>query len=264
MKPNGRACIVGDDRQNCYTFRGAMHDGLDSFKEKLSAKELTLTTSYRCPRRAIGMAQLIVPDIKAWDNAIEGEILNMNHDKMLNEIKVKSVVLSRINSQLVKTCLALLRKGKPAYCEGRDLSKTLLSLIESFETNDVSEFYSKLDAWLAAKQANATLWNSNSVANSVDIHETLRAISETCLTVDDIKKKINSLFLDADFVRVPSVVCSTTHRAKGLEWDDVYILTWTYNSGKRKLTPAEAIEESNLMYINYTRTKNRLTNVSEV
>ncbi len=259
--PNGRICLVGDDRQAIYFFRGAASNGMDNFKSKLNAKEFGLTTSYRCPKSIIALAQAIVPDIKAQDTAIAGEITQMSHDKMLAEIQVKSVILSRNNAALVKSCLALLRKNKPAYCEGRDLSKTLISLIESFETNDINSFYNKLDGWLAVKQAKATMWNADSVANSIDTAETLRVIGESCLTVEDIKVKINKLFMDADYVRVPSVICSTVHRYKGNENPNIYLLEETFQS-RRQMSPEQTMEEANIRYVAITRSQNKLVHVA--
>ena len=261
--PGGRVCIVGDDLQCIYNFRGAMQSGIDAYKEILNAKEFPLTTSYRCPRSVIALAQAYAPDIQAKPDAIEGEIFSINHDKMLNDIKVGEIILSRTNAALTKSCLALLRKNKPAYIVGRDVAKLLVNLIESFETNDINEFYTKLDAWLAIKQANVNSWNSSAVANAQDTHETIRAISETCLTVEDVKTKINKLFLDSEYVKVPSVILSTVHKSKGGQWASVYRLTWTFNSRKGAQSQAEIQEERNIAYVCISRTENKLINVSE-
>ncbi len=261
--PNGRICIVADDKQCIYNFRGAMQNGVDTFKSKLNAKEFPLTTSYRCPKKIIALAQTIVPDIKAHENAIEGEIHNINHDKMLNDIKVNHVILSRTNAPLTKSCLALLRKGKPAYITGKDIGKMLVDLINSFEVSDINSLYNKLDLWLAVKQAKATLWNADSVAYAIDTAETIRVLAESCLTVSDIKNKIEKLFVDADSVRVPSVILSSLHKFKGLEADFINLLSWTFNNKRGGMTPSQVIEEQNILYTAYTRSKNTLIHVSE-
>ena len=262
-EPNGRICLVGDSAQAIFGFRGSVFDSISKFQLELNADKFTLSTSYRCPKKIVSLAQVYVPSIRAADNAIEGEITTVNHDKMLNDIKVTDVILSRSNAPLTKSCLALIRKGKPAYILGRDIGQQLIKTIESFDTNNISEFFTKLDAWLAIKQANATLWNSNQVANSVDTHETLRVLAEDCLDVESIKNKINKLFMDSEFVRVPSVTLSTVHKFKGLENDNINLLTWTFASGKRVTTPEQAQEERNIIYVAYSRSKNKLVNVSE-
>ena len=182
---------------------------------------------------------------------------------MLNSIKVNDVVLSRSNAPLTKSCLALLRKNKPAYIVGKDIGKQLITLIDNLEAKDITEFYVKLEAWLTIKQANVTTWNANQAALAVDTVGTLKLIGESCLTIDDIKTKINKLFLDSENVRVPSVVLSTVHKAKGLEWENVHLLSWTFAAGHRVMTPAEKQEELNIQYVAITRSQNRLIYVSE-
>ena len=103
--PNGRICAVGDDKQNIYFFAGSLHNSMELFKEKLNAREFSLTNCYSCPKKVISMAQLLVPDIKAADFAKDGELVTMSLDKALDEVKVNDAVLSRTNSALVKVCL---------------------------------------------------------------------------------------------------------------------------------------------------------------
>ena len=261
--PNGRICLVGDDRQQIFGFRGAMHNGLDTFKEKLNAKEFPLTVNFRCGKKIISLAQIIVPDIQAAPDAIEGEILAMGEEKMLNEIKVKDTILSRTNAPLMKACLSLIRKKIPAYVEGREVGKVLIDIIDEINCNSINDFFDKLQNWLDTKIARSTGWNSgNQIALYQDQHETLRVLAESALSIEDIKTKINSLFLDADYVRVPSVVCQTVHKSKGLEYDNVYMLMDTFNGGKRKLNENEAREEENIVYCAVTRAKNKLIQVS--
>ena len=259
----GRICLIGDSHQAIYGFRGAVQNSIEKFQTELGADGFTLSTSYRCPKLIIAKAQSLVPDIKAAPDAIDGEISNINHETMLNSIKVNDVVLSRSNAPLTKSCLVLLRKNKPAYIVGKEIGKQLITLIDNLEAKDITEFYVKLEAWLTIKQANVTTWNANQAALAVDTVETLKLIGESCLTIDDIKTKINKLFLDSENVRVPSVVLSTVHKAKGLEWENVHLLSWTF-SGKRQMTPEQAQEERNILYTAITRSKNKLNYVSQV
>lgn len=261
--PTGRVCLVGDSHQAIYGFRGTVQDSMSKFHAELGADAFTLSTSYRCPKLITAKAKALVPQIRHADNAIDGEISNINHETMLNSIKVNDVVLSRSNAPLTKSCLALLRKNKPAYIVGKDIGKQLITLIDNLEAKDITEFYVKLEAWLTIKQANVTTWNANQAALAVDTVGTLKLIGESCLTIDDIKTKINKLFLDSENVRVPSVVLSTVHKAKGLEWENVHLLSWTFAAGHRVMTPAEKQEELNIQYVAITRSQNRLIYVSE-
>jgi len=64
-RKGGRIAIVGDDRQAIYSFRGADSKSLDRLKGILKAKELGLTTTYRCPKRVVEIASRYVPDFRA-------------------------------------------------------------------------------------------------------------------------------------------------------------------------------------------------------
>jgi superfamily I DNA/RNA helicase len=52
-----RVVVVGDDRQAIYGFRGADSGSLDRLKDELKATELGLTTTYRCGRGIVALAQ---------------------------------------------------------------------------------------------------------------------------------------------------------------------------------------------------------------
>jgi len=71
---SGRVCIVGDDRQAIYSWRGAALDGIDMLKQELNAAELGLKTTRRCPQLVVEMAAQIVPDFVAADTAPIGEL----------------------------------------------------------------------------------------------------------------------------------------------------------------------------------------------
>lgn len=262
-RPGGRVCLVGDDRQAIYGFRGAMTNGMEVFKEKLNTKDFPLTITYRCPKKVVAYAQQIVPDIKANEAAIDGEVNIINQDKMMGIIKVKDCILSRTNAPLMKTCLSLIRKNIPAYIEGRDIGKDLITLIENIGGNTINEFLDNLIIWQGVQAAKASGTYAASKIDLVnDKVSTLQALSEACLSIDDMIKKINSLFMDSEFVKVPSVVLSTVHKAKGLEWPHTYLLSDTFKSGRRQMTAQEQREEENIYYVALTRAKNTLNFVS--
>jgi superfamily I DNA/RNA helicase len=260
--PNGKIYLVADDRQCIYFFRGAEQNGLDDFKIKLSATEFPLTVSYRCPKSVISLAKTIVPDIEACETAIEGEIIDCNFDEALKIIKVNDIILSRNNFALMKSCLTLLRKGIPSYIEGRDLGAKLEQLIDSLEPIDLNDFFVKLDSWLAVHQAKTGYNAGRRIEEATDTHATLRVLSETCLTIQDLKDKLNKLFMDANSVRVPSVINSTVHRAKGGQWRNVFILMETFAPGRRVLSPAEQKEELNIKYVGISRSMEKLIRIN--
>lgn len=261
--PSGRVFLVGDDRQCIYYFRGAQQDGLDKFKLELKAKEFPLTVTYRCGKSIVRLAQELVPDIEHAPDAIEGEIIDCDFDAALTTIKPLDALLSRKNAPLTKACLKLIQKNIPAYIEGREIAKQLIDLIDALEAKDIQDFLNKLDSWLAAKQAKATTYNATKALDTaIDTAETIRAISDNCLTVESVKQKINSIFFDSEYVRKPSVVCSSVHKAKGREWNNVYLLMESFSGGKQTINPQEVQEELNIKYVAITRAKEKLIRIN--
>lgn len=260
----GRICLVGDDRQDCYFFRGSLPNGIDTFKEKLNAIEFPLNVTYRCPRKIVEMAQLIVPSIKPMPGAIDGIIESINLEKALSQAKPGDIFLSRINAPLVKHALSLIRKSVPSYVVGKDIGKGLLDIVNNLEANTVNGFLDNLQKWQDAQINKATgVFAGQRIELINDQAETLRVIAEGIIKFEDIEKKINSLFQDTDYVKVPSVIFSTVHKAKGKEFLNTNILSSTFKSGRRKLTPEEIVQEENLYYIALTRSKSRLSLIND-
>jgi superfamily I DNA/RNA helicase len=83
----------------------------------------------------------------------------------------------------------------------------------------------------------------------LDKIECLENLCEDAKTLDDVKDNIKELFIDGDDSK--RVILSSTHKAKGLERERVFMLNWTF----RKNGPQE---EKNLIYVAQTRAKSNL------
>jgi hypothetical protein len=153
-KKDGRICIVGDDRQAIYGFRGAASDGMHLMQQRLNASTLGLTTTYRCPRTVVALASEIVPDYHAAPTAPEGTVLDLDLTAAIAGLAVGDAVLSRLNAPLMGICLSLLRKGIPARIEGRDIGKQLVGMVRKLKAKSVPDFLRKLNAW-GSKQVRA-------------------------------------------------------------------------------------------------------------
>lgn len=247
---DGRVCVVGDDRQCIYSFRGCHSDGMGMIKLTLRAKELTLATTYRCPRLVVQRAAELVPDYKAAPEAPEGCVTyRVNTD----DAKPGDAILSRLNAPLMAMALSLLRRGTPARIEGRDIGKMLVATVNSFKASSVPDFMSKLTRWSekSIKRLTGTKNSDKKIESIRDTEQTLLAIAEGAIRVKDITDRIFGLFKDTDSDSTAAVVLSSVHKAKGLEWDKVYILTETFRRGR-------GIEEDNIYYVAITRTKREL------
>jgi DNA helicase-2/ATP-dependent DNA helicase PcrA len=255
----GRIAVVGDDRQAIYGFRGADSGSIDRLKKTLNAKELGLTVTYRCPKSVVAIAQEIVTDFSAAPTAPEGTIENCSDTNLINLAQPGDFILSRTNAPLVKVCLSLLRAGKRASIRGRDIGKGIVALVDRQKARDLASLGKKLSIWVEreSKRARATLTESaaeNRIAYVMDIVGVVSALSEDVSTVSELRSKLGTLF-----VQEPgnSIICSSTHKAKGLESRNVFLLSGTF-TGKRSGEP----EERNLLYVAVTRSIHRLVWVS--
>jgi len=248
VKPDGRIIAVGDPAQSIYQFRGADSDAIPNFINKLKAKTLPLSVTYRCPKRVVKLAQEIVPDIEAFDGAEEGLVADLDVLELLKKVRPGDFVLSRTNAPLIKHCLALLKSGVPANIQGRDIGANLLYFIKKSKAKTINAFITYVNTW-RDNEVKRLMTEKRDTTICIDKAECLLNLSEGILTIKDLKETIESLFNDTN--DSAKVIFSTTHKAKGLERDRVFVLADTYrqrNGG----------EEANLWYVAVTRAKKEL------
>lgn len=243
-----RVFAVGDSYQAIYGFRMAMPDSMNVLKQNLNAQTFQLPITYRCPLLVVKEAQVYVPGLQAAPWAKEGIVGTLKDDEMYKNLKIGDVILSRTNAPMIGICLKLIKAGVPANIEGRDIGQNLISLIDKSKADSVSELIDWVENWrdmevarLMKKDQDATHIN--------DKAECVIALCEGFKSVSDIRNNIEKLFKDSDNGRI--VLLSTTHKAKGKEYDRVFILKDTYR-------PYQNQEEKNLMYVAQTRSKNEL------
>jgi DNA helicase-2/ATP-dependent DNA helicase PcrA len=254
-KASGRVCVVGDDRQAIYGFRGAAQNGIDMMKKALNADEFKLTTTYRCPKRVVAIARDIVPDYQAALESKEGEVLEVSGDLTTHAIP-GDVILSRINAPLVPLCLAFLKKGIRARIEGKDVAKALEAILRRLKARSVPEFLSKLESWrkkMVARFINQDGERSEGQISIInDQSDMLRSLSEDAVSVTDISNRLQLLFVEnIGGSDLPTVTLSSVHKAKGLEWNRVFLLRSTFM--KKRI-----LEEENIFYVAITRAKQSL------
>jgi DNA helicase-2/ATP-dependent DNA helicase PcrA len=255
----GRVCVVGDDRQAIYGFRGADVDSLDRLKFELQATELGLTTTYRCPKKVVALAARIVPDYVAADSAPDGEVTSCSEEKMIEQANEGDFIVSRKNAPLVRTCLGILKRGVRARIKGRDIGKGVIALIGRLKASSVDELRDKLDAWVAAERVRARKLPDEAFEERMGIvndqRELVLALADDCDTLEALRVRCEEMFTEKP--GASAVTLSTVHRVKGLEADTVYILRDTF----RDLAAVEG-EESNILYVAITRAKRKLVWVS--
>jgi superfamily I DNA/RNA helicase len=276
---NGRVVVVGDDRQAVYGFRGADSDSLDRLKAKLAAEELGLTTTYRCGKQIVAMAARLVPDFQAAPTNAEGTIGQATRQQLLDTVQPGNFILSRINAPLVSIALALIRAGKRAKIEGRDIGAGLRAIVNKLATgpakNSLPKFLEKLSNWKERETARAEKARlPHKVEQVLDQYDTLLALIDGASGVPELLTRLDNLFADNVVDAPAQIVCSSVHRAKGLESDTVFVLADTLHPPvpcavcrKRSFRcqcatftpdPKQAREEQNIEYVAITRAKERL------
>jgi superfamily I DNA/RNA helicase len=259
-KRGGRIAVIGDNRQAIYGFRGADSESISRLKAELNAAELKLTTTYRCGKVIVAEAAQLVPDYEAAPTAPEGEITTLPKTKLAETAVEGDFILSRTNAPLVSVCLKCLRLGKRARIEGRDIGAGLLALVKKLATGparkSIASLLEKLTAWEEREVARARKSSDKNAETRVetieDKAETLRLLAEGLANVEELKTRLDELFEDSNGHR-PKIVCSTVHKAKGLEADRAFLLSSTFRP------VGTALEEDNIRYVAVTRAKSVLT-----
>lgn len=271
LKPNGRIFAVGDKRQAIYQFAGADEHAVDNMIAAFGMRTFPLKTTFRCGKRIVAEAQKIVPDFRAGENNPDGVVRSINADQLLQQVERGDFVLSRTNAPLVSYCLAALARGMRATIVGRDIGEQITGLAKKIVKKSGAENASEFEAGVAA-------WRDKEIsrlANKIPVPESviesvqdragvLLAVTADVDTLDEVFIALDKLFSDVD--DATAITFSSTHRAKGLERDRVFMLTGTYCRMRRNKDGEwvePKLEEYNLKYVAITRAKTELVYVTE-
>lgn len=255
IKPDGRVIVVADRNQSIYGFRGADIQAVPNLIEALNAKTLPLSITYRCPRSHVELAQTLVPEIEAAPGAKEGSIDYLLMIEALPLMKSGNMVLCRTNAPLVEVAFALIRSGQKAVMRGRDIGKNLVNIVQKMKAKGIHDFWTRLRSYEARETAKLLrLEKTNQLLALQDKIDTISAIGEDITTVEELVRKIEELFSD----QVEGVVCSSVHRAKGLEAGRVFIIRADLMPHPMAQKDWEQAQEKNIQYVAWTRAREEL------
>jgi superfamily I DNA/RNA helicase len=256
LASNGRILLIGDPNQSIYAFRGAYRGIMDFMSQEMQAIKLPLTISYRAPLAIVNHVNAHYSHIKfeASETAKKGKIEWISLDQFHSLINQNDGVLCRTNAPLVEPCFSLIRRGIKATILGRDIGQGLIKLIEKREKLrkvydldtllDQIEVYCNNETRKALKRKQETR-----MALLLDQLDTIYALSAECENIRDLKDKCKAVFSD----QKGGVIFSTIHKAKGLEWEKVFVLG---PKGNHPMGDEE--QETNIRYVRDTRTLNEL------
>lgn len=249
----GRIISVSDENQAIYLFRGADSNAVKNIISRCKSKRLPLSISYRCAKKIGDIARTIVPHFENSPTAEDGIVEYILPAKVLPMIRKGDFILSRTNAPLIKWCMELLKNRIPANIAGKDIGLNLLSLIKKSKAKTVIKFTEWLDKWRDSETTRLSKAKKDT-SQVEDKVECLLVLCEGETSIETVKKNIQDLFADTDDSN--RVILSTTHKAKGLERERVFILNSTYRPNSKSQ------EEKNLYYVAVTRAKKELYLVS--
>jgi len=274
FKMGTRMISVGDKNQALYSFAGADPKSFETLKSLPNTTCMPLSISYRCPKNIVKLANKYVPQIEANpDNEIEGEI---KYNVQLDEVNEGDMVLCRNNAPLVHAYNEFLKNGRKATIRGKEFGSTLKTIIKAYKVDELSQGLNK-DGLFTRLYDN--LFNTRDklmtkhgidkdiamkspiIENKLDIIKTLEVLSEGLTTKEELIEKVEEVFPKKS--KDEGISLSTIHKAKGLEANNVFIICPSLMPSKSAKQEWEITQEKNLIYVAYTRAKNKLAFVDE-
>jgi DNA helicase II / ATP-dependent DNA helicase PcrA len=259
MSPGAKIVVVGDLRQSIYGWRGAVGDEVWTEMKDMGAVTLPLTVSFRCARAVVAAANVLVEDLRAWDEAPAGAVHTCAFARMIEGLPkatIDSFVLSRNNAVLFDIALKLWsRNAIFSFSKGKELATGLHALVNQLNTNDAESFRKSLDEWYERTLAKAEEKHAISkITRTKQRRATLLALL-TCAEPRGLHALLQRLTTERDNAVVK---LATVHGAKGLEADRVYLMRETFARHQERPPDPIPQEELNLEYVAITRAKRAL------
>lgn len=234
---------VGDPYQNIYGFRGAKAGGMEQAKAQYAMTPLPLSISFRCPSTIVRHVHWHVPHFR-WST--EGGSVEIPQSLSLNDIPDECAVICRNNAPLFRFAMQCLARGRSISMAGSDLGPKLINTMRKLGPESLTQAgtLGAISSWLEAKLEKES-------KTAADTAACMRVFAEQG---SDLGQAIR--YAEHLLAQDGKLLCSTGHKAKGLEWDTVVHLDpWLC---RRKTAGAQ---DKNLDYVISTRSRNRLIEI---
>lgn len=272
-----RVIAVGDDDQNIYEFRGASSEHLERFISEQQARKVELIQNYRSKANLVDFTNQFVNKIskRLKETPIIAQTKENGHVKIITHKSSNLIVpvVKHVSTSELKgsTCILTTTNDEALQIEGllknNNISAKLIQSNDNFHLYDLKEiryFLDQLDFsidkyiisdqnWRTAK---LQLKNEFKVSPNYEICVNLIKDFE----LSNPKKKYQSDFETfireskiEDFInsKVETILISTIHKAKGKEFDNVFMVLSNFNPNEDK--------RKRQLYVGMTRAKNNLT-----
>ena len=269
-KINTRMIFSGDKKQCLYAFASADPESFDILTHLPNTVSLPLSISYRCAENIVKKAQELVPEIEPNDDGRKGEV---DYDVPLSDVKDGDMILCRTNAPLLNIYNKFLRMGRHAFIRGKDIGSNLGELVKNTGKRELNvklksdgvfaRLYADLietrDKIMENKHIdNKSAINTQLFTSKLDNIKALEILSEGINSTDELLKRIDVAFPKKKKDMKDGIALSTVHKAKGLEANNVYIACPSLMPSKQAKVQWEIDQEKNLIYVAYTRAKDKL------
>jgi superfamily I DNA/RNA helicase len=247
-----RLIAVGDPKQGIYGFRNAMPGSMLHMQEEFAMAPLKLTTTFRCAKSIVRVAQKHAPDLNAWENADEG-IVDRWGAWGPSMIPAGAFIICRNNAPLYDLGTKLLRSGHNIKVLGTAIGSSLTRDLRALGTDDLpaATAIAILDKFATDKERTTKPENLDDFRDKI---ESVRVLLRRARVLGDAIAEATRLS-SAD----GKILLLTGHKSKGLESDTVIFLdSWRIPSQFAKNNKDALEQEENLRYVIETRAKRQL------
>ena len=262
-----RVIAVGDDDQNIYAFRGSDSRYMQSLISQDGAKLYEMTDNYRSSKAVVDCANRFVKRIpgrmkQTSIHSATGEEGRVKTLKSLLEAEINvqgsTAILTRTNEETMQVAYELEQRGLHAtvaqsmggfrfgnLAEVRYFLKQLKQLGKNDDISITKEI------WQAAKQRTLDTYATSTCLNIMQHFFTDFEITHKTYYRSDLREFIFESDIE-DFIVSDdkSVFVSTIHKAKGREFDNVYLLS--------SIPDVRDVEDMRAYYVGLTRAKRNL------
>lgn len=272
-----RVIAVGDDDQNIYEFRGADSKYLEQFVSVNKAIKHELVENYRSKRNLVDYTNQFVKQIqhrlkitpifsKQTDNGKiklvryqSGNLISpVVHDILRTDLSGTTCVLTKTNEEALQITGLLLKNNMQAKLVQTNDGFSLYNLLEVrffLDQLNLSDdvFVIWDDTWENAKrQLIDEFRSSNKLEICLNIIRDFEATHPKKKYKSDLEVFIRESKLEDFFdEKGETIFVSTIHKAKGKEFDNVFLMLENFNAGTK--------EAKRLLYVAMTRAKQNLT-----
>ena len=262
-----RVIAVGDDDQNIYAFRGSDSRYMQSLVNQDGAKLYEMTDNYRSSKAVVDCANRFVKRIlgRMKHTSIhsatgeEGRVMTLKSllDAEIN-VQGSTAILTRTNEETMQVAYELEQRGLHAtvaqsmggfrfgnLAEVRYFLKQLKQLGKNEDVSITNEI------WQDAKQRTIETYATSTCLSIMQHFFTDFEITHKTYYHSDLREFIFESNIE-DFIVSDdnSVFVSTIHKAKGREFDNVYLLS--------SIPDVRDVEDMRAYYVGLTRAKHNL------